>query len=62
MKESVDDAKKGAQGAEFTLMRRMSGLQTNVLNGIQSVLEDKTKNAACEPVPSFAACIFANHY
>ncbi|KAF2871439.1 hypothetical protein BDV95DRAFT_40888 [Massariosphaeria phaeospora] len=42
---AVDDAKRGAQETGLALMRRMSGLETQVLNGVQSMLADQTRNA-----------------
>jgi hypothetical protein len=48
IEDSVNDAKKGAQDAEFALMRKMSGLQSEMLNGVQKVLADQTRNAECK--------------
>lgn len=48
IEESVDDAKRGVGNAQFALLRRMSGLQSEVVNGVQKVLADHTKNAKCK--------------
>ena len=48
IENAVDDAKKGTQETGQALMRRMSGLGTQMLNGVQSMLADQTKNAKCE--------------
>ncbi|KAF2733938.1 hypothetical protein EJ04DRAFT_553012 [Polyplosphaeria fusca] len=42
---SLEDAKKGAQETTQSLIRRMSGLESQVMNGFQRVLADHTRNA-----------------
>lgn len=44
----VDDAKKGIHETGQGLMRRFNGLESQVVNGLQKILGDQTKNAKCE--------------
>ena len=44
----VGDAKKGVHETKQDIMRRLSGLESNVMNRLQDVLSDLTKNAKCK--------------